>query len=289
MGKETVFLNGQFLDINEAKISILDRGFNYGDGLFETMRSYNGRVFKLDLHLNRLLKSAQEIFIDVPYDKEQLKKTIYEVIKKNSFKEAIIKLTVTRGVSEPGLSIQYSSRPTLLVYAIQFKPLPKEYFNNGVDISLHPFSAIKLSGLTDQIKSCNYLSHIIIKKLAEDQNTFEGIMLNEKDHVCEGTSSNIFIIKNGVLITPPISEYVLEGVTRNVIHEIVNNHNIFSKENNFTAKDIESADEVFLTNTGIEVLPVGKVDNITIKKPIPGPLTKFIHNQFLNMIDEQSN
>jgi branched-chain amino acid aminotransferase len=289
MGQEIVFLNGQYVDINNANISIFDRGFSYGDGLFETMRSYSGHIFQLDLHLKRFFKSTQDIFITVPYNPEQLSEIISEVINKNGLKEAIIKLTITRGVSEPGLSIQSSNSPTLLVYARPYKPLPKEHYENGVNVSLHSFSAAKISGLSTQIKSCNYLSNILIKKLADDKDTFEGIMLNEKGHVCEGTTSNIFIVKNDVLITPPISQYVLEGVTRKVILDIAKCHNIIGKEDNFTAKEIESANEVFLTNTGIEVLPVSKVDNLTLKKPAPGPLTNFLYGQFLNLIDEVSN
>lgn len=289
MNQEIVFLNGQFLERDKANISILDRGLMYGDGLFETMRAYNGHVFMLDLHLNRFFISSQEIFIELPHNKEQIKNIIYEVLKKNKFKEALVKLVLTRGVSEPGLGIDSSTSPTLLVYARQFKPLPKKFYEKGVNVSLHQSSAIKISGLSTQIKSCNYLSHIIIKKLADDQGTFEGIMLDEKGHVCEGSTSNIFIIKNKVLLTPPINEYVLAGVTRKVVLDIAKIHGIISKEESFTAKDVMLADEVFLTNTGIEVLPVSKVDNILIKKPSPGPLTKFIYEHFLNLIDEVSN
>ena len=289
MSQKIVFLNGQYVDINNAKISILDRGFNYGDGLFETMRAYNGNVFQLDFHLERLFKSTQEIFITVPYNHEQLRGVIYEVIKKNGHKNAIVKLTVTRGVSEPGLKIQASSSPTLLVYARQTKPIPQELYDGGVKISLHNFMAAKISGLSSQIKSCNYLSNILIKKLADDKDTFEGIMLNEKGHVCEGTTTNIFIVKNNILITPPVNEYVLAGVTRKVILEIARKHDIDCKEVNFTAKDIESADEVFLTNTGIEVLPVCEVDSLSIQNPIPGSVTKFLHDKYLNLIDETSN
>jgi branched-chain amino acid aminotransferase len=288
MDQEIVFFNGKFLDIDKANISILDRGFMYGDGLFETMRSYNGHVFMLDLHLNRFFKSSREIFLDLPYNQEQLTKIICEVIKKNKFSEAIIKLTATRGVSKPGLGLDTHSSPTLLVNARQLKPLPKDFYENGVKISLHPSSAIKLSGLSTQIKSCNYLSHIIIKKLADDQGAFEGIMLNEQGHVCAGTTSNIFIVKKEVLLTPPISEYVLAGVTRAVILDIAKNMGINSKEEYFTKNDIESADEIFLTNTGIEILPVCKVDNSTLNLAVPGRLTNSLYDRFLKLIDEVS-
>jgi branched-chain amino acid aminotransferase len=139
MTQEIVFLKGEFLDIDKANISILDRGFMYGDGLFETMRSYKGHIFMLDHHLNRFFTSAQEIFIELPYTKEQITSFIADVIKKNKLKEAIVKLNATRGVSKPGLGIENSSSPTLLIYARQFKPLPKKHYENGVNISLHPW------------------------------------------------------------------------------------------------------------------------------------------------------
>ena len=288
MEQRIVFLNGQYMDVEKAKISVLDRGFSYGDGLFETMRAYRGKVFRIGLHLDRLLASAADIFLKISYSRDELGLIIYETLKKNKCQEAIIKLTVTRGRSEPGLSLDSSSSPTLLVYIRPFEPLSKELYRDGAAIATFPSSAIGISGLREQIKSCSYLSHIIMKKLAEDQGAYEAVMLNDKGAVCEGTASNIFIVKSGILYTPPANEHVLAGVTRKVVLEIAQRQGVEFKEESFSKREIVSADEAFLTNTGIEILPVCRADNQTVGDGKPGSLTKSLRGHFLNLIDSES-
>jgi len=283
--KNIVFLNGQFMDIDKAKVSVLDRGFSYGDGLFETMRAYHGRVFRLGLHLERFCKSAAEIFLKMPYSRNELSLIISDTIKKNNFQEAIIKLTATRGSSDPGLSIGSALSPTLLAHARPFSPLPKEYFAKGVKVITVPSSAFRISGLRGQIKSCNYLSHIMLKKMADDQGDFDAITLKDDGTVCEGTTSNIFIVKDGVLMTPPVSEYVLAGVTRKVVLEIADNQGIACRLENFSNRDIYNADEAFLTNTGIEILPVCQADYCRIGDGNPGAMVKSLRRHLLNLIE----
>ena len=289
MGKRIVFLNGEYVDIENAKVSVMDRGLNYGDGLFETMRAYYGKVFRLDLHLERLFQSAANIFLEIPYSREELSLIIDDTIKRNNFQETIIRLTVTRGRSEPGLGICESSSPTLLVYARPVKPLPKEYLENGVKIITVSSSAVRISGLREQIKSCNYLSHIMLKKLADDQGAFEAIMQKDDGTICEGTTSNIFIVTKGIVFTPPISEYVLDGVTRKLVLEIADNLGISHREENFSRHEVIKADEVFLTNTGIEILPVCQVDNCHVGNGKPGVLAESLRANLLNLIEGECN
>jgi len=276
------------MDIDNAKISVLDRGFSYGDGLFETMRAYRGKVFRLERHLDRFYKSASQIYLEIPYSREELSLIIYETIKKNILQETIIRLTATRGPAEPGLSFQADSSPTLLVNARPINPPSNGCYKEGVGIATIPSSSVRVSGLREQIKSCNYLSHILMKKMAEDRGAYEAILLNDHGDVCEGTTSNIFIIKEGIIFTPPVSEHVLAGVTRKVVLEIADNQGIEAKEQIFSKQEIYSADEVFLTNTGIEILPVTQVDKQEIKDGNPGDLTMSLRGQFLNLIDEES-
>jgi len=285
MDKNIVFLNGQYMDIDNAKVSVLDRGFSYGDGLFETMRAYHGRVFRLGLHLDRFFKSAAKIFLQMPYSGDELSLIICDTIKKNNFQEAIIRLTATRGSSDPGLNFSSALSPTLLAHARPFTPLPIEYFETGVKVITVPSSAFRISGLREQIKSCNYLSHIMLKKQADDQGDFEAITLKDDGTVCEGTTSNIFIVKDGVLLTPPVSEHVLAGVTRKVVLEIANNQGMDCREGNFSKHEIFNADEVFLTNTGIEILPVCQVDNYRIGDGKPGSSAKSLRRNLLNLIE----
>jgi len=282
-----VYLNGEFVPLSQAKISILDRGFCYGDALFETMRVYSGKIFQLDRHLDRLERGAERIFLKLPESRECIQEILYKTFNRNQGADAVIRLTVTRGVGALGKLWQADTTPTLSVYVRPYSSPPDEWYQNGVPISLIPNSAAKLGGVQEQIKSANYLSQVLARKQAEDQNSVDGIMINEQGEVCDGTISNIFVVKDGVLSTPAVNGYVLAGVTRQVVLKLATETETACKERPMTANDVLRGDEVFLTNTGWEILPVNSVDGKTIGPGKPGPLTQALRREFRKCVDAE--
>jgi len=281
-----VYLNGRFVPLAEARVSILDRGFCYGDGLFETLRAYGGKVFKLGWHLDRLEESAKSIYLELPESKESLTTVIHETLHKNDLTDAVIRLTVTRGESFPGLTIDESSNPTLVVYARPFKPVPEVWYREGIKIALLPQAAQKIASVERQIKSLNYLSPIMSLKQAQDRGAVEAVMLDENGRVCDGATSNIFIIQQRILRTPAVNEYVLAGITRKAVLHLSHKLGIVCEEKDLCREDIYQADEVFITNSGLEILPVTQVDDVTVGDGRPGPQTRKLHENYLKWVDE---
>jgi branched-chain amino acid aminotransferase len=282
-----VYLNGEFVPLSQAKVSILDRGFCYGDALFETMRVYSGKIFRLDLHLDRLERGAHQIFMKLPESRESIQKILYETFNRNQGADAVIRMTISRGEGILGKLWQSDASPTLAVHVRPYSAPPDEWYQNGVPISLIPNSAAKPGGLQEQIKSANYISQILARKQAEDQNSVDGIMINEQGEVCDGTISNIFIVKEGKLYTPVVNSYVLAGVTRQVVLKLATEAGISYKEKSITADDVLQGDELFLTNTGWEILPVTRVDGKTISSGQPGPLTQALCQEFRKCVDAE--
>ena len=282
-----VYLNGKFVPLSQAKVSILDRGFCYGDALFETMRVYSGKIFQLDQHLDRLEQGAQNIFLKLPESRERIHEILYETFYRNQGADAVIRMTVTRGEGILGKLWQADTSPTLSVHVRPYSAPPAEWYQNGVFISLIQNSATKLGNFQEQIKSTNYLSHILARKQAEDQNSADGIMVNEQGEVCDGTVSNIFIVKDSELSTPEVNGYVLAGITRQVVLKLSNDTGTLCKERAMTVDDILQADEVFLTNTGWEILPVARVDGKTVGSGQPGPLTRALQREFRKFVDAE--
>lgn len=282
-----VYLNGEFVPLSQAKVSILDRGFCYGDALFETMRVYSGKIFYLDLHLDRLERGAECIFLKLPESRERIHEILYETFNRNQGADAVIRMTISRGEGILGKLWQADTSPTLAVHVRPYNAPPDEWYQNGVPISLIPNSAAKLGGLQEQIKSANYLSQILARKQAEDQNSVDGIMINERGEVCDGTISNIFIVKEGILYTPAVNSYVLAGVTRQVVLKLAAETGLSCEEKSMTADDVLQGDELFLTNTGWEVLPVTRVDGKTIGSGQPGPLTLALRQKFRKCVDAE--
>ena len=282
-----VYLNGEFVPLSQAKVSILDRGFCYGDALFETMRVYSEKIFRLDLHLDRLERGAERIFLKLPESRERIQEILYETFNRNQGADAVIRMTVTRGEGVLGKLWQADTSPTLSVHVRPYSAPPDEWYQNGVPIALIPNSAARLGGLQEQIKSANYLSQILARKQAEDQNAVDGIMINEQGEICDGTISNIFVVKEGVLSTPAVNGYVLAGVTRQVVLELAAETGTVCKERPITADDVLQGDELFLTNTGWEILPVTRVDGKTVGSGQPGPLTQALRQKFRKCVDAE--
>lgn len=286
MQDSVVYINGLFTPLKNAKVSILDRGFCYGDGLFETMRACKGNVFRSDHHLERLFRSLPLIFIDLPMTRQEVKAVVQETLNRNKFKNAIIRLTVTRGINEPSFQIDPEVPPTLVVHARQHHPLPKAIYRNGVQITLLTHPAPTLPGVNQGLKTCNFLSNILVREISQRQGSMEGIIVDPILGVTEGATSNLFIVKQGILKTPAVNNSVLEGITRRVVLEIARDHKIPTEKGLLTAEDVLTADEVFITNSGIDIVPVVRVDNTSIGNKKPGILTRFLQDEFLKCIEE---
>ena len=283
-----VYINGLFWTIDKANISVLDRGFTYGDGLFETMRVYSGKIFRLEHHLDRLFQSARSIFIELPITRNEIRSAIYAAIKLNGLSNSIVRLTVTRGELDSGVNVDYSSPPTIVILVKPVKAISKKTYKEGIGIKLYKKSAIRTQGISNKIKSCNYLSNIILRENALKENFFEAILLDHNHNVTEGTISNIFIIKNNQLKTPILNEFVLSGIIRQAILDLCIENNIPFKEDRITERELYEADELFLTNSGIEILPVRNINHHKLKNRGMRPMTKHIHMLLLKSFEESS-
>ena len=254
MDEPNVYINGLFTPLRNAKISILDRGFCYGDGLFETLRASNGQIFYIQQHIDRLFDSLQQVLIELPMTRLELTKAVKETLARNKYKNAIIRLMVTRGDTESNIQIDSKIHPTLVINIGPFTPLPKLAYKKGIRVMLFQERANLINGLSLRLKYCNYLSNILIKELSNKKNYTEGVVVDPDFGVTEGTTSNIFIVEQGQLKTPPLSPYVLAGITRQVVLEIARDHKIPFTEEKITADELICADEVFITNSCIDLL-----------------------------------
>ena len=281
-----VYLNGLFWTIDKANISVLDRGFTHGDGLFETMRVYSGKIFRLEHHLDRLFQSARSILIELPITRNEIRSAIYAALKLNGLSNSIVRLTVTRGELDSGVNVDYSSPPTIVILVKPVKAISKKTYKDGIGIKLYKKSAIRTQGISNKIKSCNYLSNIILRENALKENFFEAILLDHNHNVTEGTISNIFIIKNNQLKTPITNEFVLSGIIRQAILDLCLENNIPFKEDLITERELYEADELFLTNSAIEILPVRNINHHKLKNRGMRPMTKHIHMLLLKSFEE---
>ena len=281
-----VYINGLFWTIDKANISVLDRGFTHGDGLFETMRVYSGKIFRLEHHLDRLFQSARSILIELPITRNEIRSAIYAALKLNGLSNSIVRLTVTRGELDSGVNVDYSSPPTIVILVKPVKAISKKTYKEGIGIKLYKKSAIRTQGISNKIKSCNYLSNIILRENALKENFFEAILLDHNHNVTEGTISNIFIIKNNQLKTPITNEFVLSGIIRQAILDLCLKNNIPFKEDLITERELYEADELFLTNSAIEILPVRNINHHKLKNRGMRPMTKHIHMLLLKSFEE---
>ena len=283
-----VYINGLFWTIDKANISVLDRGFTHGDGLFETMRVYSGKIFRLEHHLDRLFQSARSILIELPITRNEIRSAIYAALKLNGLSNSIVRLTVTRGELDSGVNVDYSSPPTIVILVKPVKAISKKTYKEGIGIKLYKKSAIRTQGISNKIKSCNYLSNIILRENALKENFFEAVLLDHNHNVTEGTISNIFIIKNNQLKTPITNEFVLSGIIRQAILDLCLENNIPFKEDRITERELYEADELFLTNSAIEILPVRNINHHKLKNRGMRPMTKHIHMLLLKSFEESS-
>ena len=280
-----VYLNGEFVPKEEAKISVFDHGLLYGDGVFEGIRSYNGRVFKLDEHLKRLYNSAKAIRLKIPLDIKEMEAALLETLRRNNLHDAYIRLVVTRGEGDLGLDPDKCPKPTVFIITDKIVLYPQKFYDEGLEIVTAATRRNLPEAINPRIKSLNYLNNILAKLEGKLANAPESLMLNTEGYVVECTGDNIFIVKDNVLITPPIHVGILEGVTRDVVIEIANEIGIQGEEKPFTRYELYIADECFLTGTAAEIIPVVKIDGRTIGNGLPGTMTKKLAAEFKKLTE----
>ena len=281
-----IWLDGKFLEKEDAKISVYDHGLLYGDGVFEGIRVYSGRIFRCTDHLNRLWDSAKAIRLAIPYTREELTAAMQETIKANNLTDCYIRLVVTRGAGYLGLNPNKCPRPTAFIIAETIELYPREMYDKGMAVITASVIRNHPNAVSPRIKSLNYLNNILAKIEATDAGVPEAIMLNHEGNVAECTADNIFVARNGTLCTPTITDGILEGITRNVIIELCGRLKIPCVEKTLQRQDLYIADECFLTGSAAEVVPVTRIDARTIGTGAPGPLTRKILDAFHRYIRE---
>lgn len=269
-----IYIDGEFLPKAEAKVSVFDHGLLYGDGVFEGIRSYNGRVFKLDEHLERLYDSAKSIMLQIPMPIETMKERVLETLRLNHLTEAYIRLVVTRGVGDLGLDPDKCPTPSIIIIADKIALYPPKFYEEGLEIVTVSIRRNYAEAINPRIKSLNYLNNILAKIEGKQAGAEEVLMLNAEGYVVECSGDNIFWIKNEVLVTPPVHMGILEGVTRNSVIDLAREAGMRVEERVFTRHDLYIADEIFLTGTAAEVIPVVKVDQRVIGDGQPGKVTQ---------------
>lgn len=280
-----VYINGQLFPKDDAKVSVYDHGLLYGDGVFEGIRVYGGKVFLLDEHIERVYESAKAIRLEIPMTPVELSNATEETVKANEITDGYVRLVITRGAGSLGLDIRRTSNPQVIIIADTISLYPKELYENGLQLVTASTIRNHPGALSPRIKSLNYLNNILAKIEAIDAGTLEALMLNHKGEVAECTGDNIFIVKRGVLITPPTSAGILEGVTRNSVIELARKAGITVEETEMTRHDIFVADECFLTGTAAEVIPVVGLDGRTIGNGEPGPITQKLLKLFRDLTE----
>lgn len=282
-----VYCNGEFVDGQEAKISLFDHGFLYGDGVFEGIRAYNGRVFKLKEHIDRLYESAGVILLKIEVSRQEMMEIVLETIRRNKLSDAYVRLVVSRGRGDLGLDPQKCPKSEIYCIADQIALFPKTMYDNGLEVNTVSTRRNNPIALNPRIKSLNYLNNILAKIEASRAGGMEALMLNQDGYVCEGTGDNIFIVKEGILKTPPIYAGILKGITRDTVIDLAGQSSIPVIEDLFTLHDVYTADECFLTGTAAELIPVVEVDSRTVGQGQPGPIFKLLLDKFRQLTQSE--
>jgi branched-chain amino acid aminotransferase len=268
-----IYIDGNFHDQAEAKISVFDHGLLYGDGVFEGIRFYNDRVFRLEEHVDRLWDSARSIALEMPMSKSELVAATLETIRQNDLHDGYIRLIVTRGVGSLGLSPESCRRPSIIIIAATIALYPEDLYHKGLTMVTCSTRRTPPAALSPRVKSLNYLTNILGRLEAQNAGAGEGLMLNEQGYVTECTGDNIFIVKKGQISTPYINSGILAGVTRGVVFELAEKLSIRVGEQELIRHDIYTADECFLTETAAEIIPAVQLDRRLIGNGRPGPIT----------------
>ncbi|MBE7560839.1 branched-chain-amino-acid transaminase [bacterium] len=275
-----IYLDGKFYSKEEAKISVFDHGFLYGDGVFEGLRVYSGRIFRLQQHLARLYRSARGIMLEIPLDAGAMAEVVRETVRRNGLLDAYIRLVVSRGPGDLGLNPVVCPKPTVICIVDKLTLWPRELYERGIRVATAATRRNSPDALDPSIKSLNYLNNVLARLEANRQGMGEVLMLNAQGYVCEGSADNVFLVVGGELWTPPVAAGALEGITRNAVMELAAAEGIVAREMFFNRQQVYTADECFLTGTGAEIVPVVEADGRRIADGAPGPITKRLTEAF---------
>ena len=278
-----IYMNGKMVPEEEAVVSVFDHGLLYGDGVFEGIRAYNGRVFKLEEHIQRLFESAHSIMLDIPYDHHQMVRAVVDTVNANNLQDAYIRVVISRGVGDLGLDPEKCKNPQVVIIADKIKLFPEELYEKGLSVVTVATRRNNADALDPKLKSLNYLNNILVKLEANRAGVMEALMMTPQGYICEGSGDNIFIYRKGKLITPPPYLGILEGITREAIIQIARQEGIQVVEEPFTRHDLYVADECFLTGTAAEVIPVTEADSRIIGSGKSGPITRHLMEKFRAM------
>ena len=278
------YVNGAFVPKEEAKISVYDHGYLYGDGIFEGIRAYNGRVFRLDRHLDRLYDSAQYLMLEIPMSKDDMAAAIVETVRRCGLRDAYIRPVISRGVGDLGLDPRKCKTPTVVIIVDTIQLYPKEAYERGLRVVTAAIRKVRPDALSVQAKTLNYINNILARIEANRAGVDEALMLHSDGYVCECSADNIFLVRGGEVWTPPAYLGILLGVTRDTVMELTRHQGLPMLERVFTLHDVYTADECFLTGTGAEVGPVVEVDGRRIASGRPGPITQRLITAFREQV-----
>jgi branched-chain amino acid aminotransferase len=282
-----VYINGKLFDKADAKVSVYDHGLLYGDGVFEGIRIYGGKIFRERAHIDRLYDSARAINLEIPLSKEKMSEALHSTMQANNRRgDGYIRLVVTRGAGTLGLDPRKTTDPQVIIIVDDISLYPRELYDNGLDIVSVATIRSHPNAISPRVKSLNYLNNILAKMEAIQAGCVEALMLNHKGEVAECTGDNIFVVKRGELKTPPADAGILEGVTRGAVMELARAADIPVHETVLTRHDVYTADECFLTGTAAEVIPVVRCDGRPIGNGKPGPITKQLRERFHHLVRE---
>jgi branched-chain amino acid aminotransferase len=280
-----IYIDGTYYDRENAKISVFDHGLLYGDGIFEGIRIYNNKIFKLHEHIVRLYQSAKSILLDIPMSIEEMEKAVIDAVKTNNKINGYIRLVITRGDGPLGLDPFQCKKSKVIIIVDDIKLYPEEFYKKGIEIMTSTYRRVPSVCLDPKVKSLNYLNNILAKIEAKNKNYLESILLNTSGYVAECTADNIFIIKNNEVLTPASYHGALEGITRNTVLELANSLDLKTSETSLTPYDLYNAEECFLTGTGAELIPVVKIDERIIGNGTPGAVTQKISSSFKTLVN----
>ncbi len=279
-----VWVDGKLLPKEQATVSVYDHGLLYGDGVFEGIRVYNGKIFECEAHVRRIYDSARSIRLEIPYTHEQFTAALHETYKANGFNDCYIRAVVTRGAGDLGLDPRKSVRPTTFIIADTLNVFPRELYEKGMSVITSSYIRNHPNSTPPRVKSLNYLNNVLAKIEANDAGVPEAIMLNHLGNVAECTADNIFVVRDGAITTPSIDQCILDGITRGVIIKLAREAGLKLTEGIVQRHDVYVADEIFVTGTGAEVMPITKVDGRIIGKGVAGPITKKLLEAFHKLV-----
>ncbi len=282
-----VFIDGKYYSEDQAKVSVFDHGFLFGDGLFETMRAYQGLCFRISEHLARLFKGAKALGISVPYQPSELSQLIQDTIDKNQLQEAYVRITLTRGIGRPGIDPATCPKPSVFIVALPLTPYPQSAYQEGWHAVILETVRNSTKALPPEIKSMNFLNNILGKIEVANRGVSEGFFLNQEGYLTEGLVSNMFIVVDGQVLTPSIECGLLPGITRKAVLELCTRLEIRAHEKKLLPEDLFRAEECFITNSLAEIIPICWVDGKALGTGRPGPVTRLLLKQYKMLVNEE--